>query len=1080
MHRSGHEVCHILARQYDMDAAALFHERQADVAAFTALVFRRPTSAERKPRPTSASVSSATHTATSEAEAVTSSPPMIRVAAVTPAYRRPASANVPVSRVLQEIKARAEREQRMARKTKKMAKSDADDLAGDLPHLATSGSRSGAPLGAMGFSAQEIRDRTYLWMTELGSHCSSADDVSRRAAKKSAALTPQQQAQLRRLRIKRTRQRLLSHAQWALWLRRRRRLWHRRRPVARRRHLARQLALEYGRPIGLCRCCRSRRHPPKASTPARKARPPLIKAARKVVTQWLPSHSRLVKRFHYRIVFLAVQPGVTHVSLTTATSSIPSHHGGDAALSSTAPCETRRARRLRLCASCVTRVAIPCEPARKDHRFLQRWATALAVHHRWRLFCSPTAGNAHPSHSHASLTASAPAATMLADLSHHCVYVLTPRKKWPLSGGVCTSPNLPHEAASAVSSALTSLLAVLGLHPDVEGVGAAPSGVVFALSPTARHQRTRRTCATVVHGHMWCAGAACLENAALKAADQRRDSVSTLSRHTRVVPVVLVASLRARAAVASMEVLLFSEGPVHFTSRAMTQLRIQLVSSWNPCTLSSARASAFEYWRCDPCAPSSQSEPEALSTLQGALQRCARVYRRLQLRSFRPRCNPRARRGKSSASQPRKNAPRIGATVAGPRTAAHGPQRASSRLSLVAFPSFSSPFLSDSHRNGSGEGRAAPYAWRLALLYRVPESRRRAACTRIRDAAARSAASLGVERAVATPSPRRRCLLSWQARRAHFQLARRFFGFLLMAPPRTETTLSGAAARGRCRALGFQDRVTLLHLLGRPAYPLDYGLSRPSAAAQQRRQQRSRPTPKKGRVVRHGTKRSRTPTDGTSAAAAPVCARLPSYLHILKYYGNVSNAACRVFVRAAHTDHKLPTLHCSVGTVLLQYRWLQRRGRGALCIPGVARIGVVTSSAFFAQRFGCMVAPVWCCFPPTTSGTGGGPILAALDNEEEHALPVAAHGVHWTAASLVGDTASASDALTYLLAPPEVADDLLRRSALLQRDELPRKRAHSRHQRVFDLGQGRAMRELETLLYDPLSCSPVQLIQWYA
>ncbi|TPP53817.1 hypothetical protein CGC21_38340 [Leishmania donovani] len=816
-----------------MDAAALFHERQADVAAFTALVFRRPTSAERKPRPTSASVSSATHTATSEAEAVTSSPPMIRVAAVTPAYRRPASANVPVSRVLQEIKARAEREQRMARKTKKMARSDADDLAGGLPHLATSGSRSGAPLGAMGFSAQEIRDRTYLWMTELGSHCSSADDVSRRAAKKSAALTPQQQAQLRRLRIKRTRQRLFT-----------------------------------GGRLGSA-------------------------AAAGVVTQWLPSHSRLVKRFHYRIVFLAVQPGVTHVSLTTATSSIPSHHGGDAALSSTAP-----------------------------------------------------------------------SATMLADLSHHCVYVLTPRK---------------------------NLLAVLGLHPDVEGVGAAPSGVVFALSPTARHQRTRRTCATVVHGHMWCAGAACLENAALKAADQRRDSVSTLSRHTRVVPVVLVASLRARAAVASMEVLLFSEGPVHFTSRAMTQLRIQLVSSWNPCTLSSARASAFEYWRCDPCAPSSQSEPEALSTLQGALQRCARVYRRLH---------------------------------------------------------FSSPFLSDSHRNGSGEGRAAPYAWRLALLYRVPESRRRAACTRIRDAAARSAASLGVERAVATPSPRRRCLLSWQARRAHFQLARRFFGFLLMAPPRTETTLSGAAARGRCRALGFQDRVTLLHLLGRPAYPLDYGL--------------------------------RTPTDGTSAAAAPVCARLPSYLHILKYYGNVSNAACRVFVRAAHTDHKLPTLHCSVGTVLLQYRWLQRRGRGALCIPGVARIGVVTSSAFFAQRFGCMVAPVWCCFPPTTSGTGGGPILAALDNEEEHALPVAAHGVHWTAASLVGDTASASDALTYLLAPPEVADDLLRRSTLLQRDELPRKRAHSRHQRVFDLGQGRAMRELETLLYDPLSCSPVQLIQWYA
>ncbi|CBZ29844.1 conserved hypothetical protein [Leishmania mexicana MHOM/GT/2001/U1103] len=1075
MHCCGWEASQIFAWQYDMDAAALFHERQADVAAFSALVFRRPTSAVRQLRTTPATISSATHTTVSEAEAATSSS-LIHVAAATPAYRRPASANVPVSRVLQEIKARAEREKRMARKTKKRTRSDADELAGGLLHLTTSSSRSGAPLRAMGFSAQEIRDRTYLWMTELGSHCSSADDVSRRAAKERTALTPQQQARLRRLRIKRTHQRLLSHAQWVLWLRRRRRLWYRRRPVARRRHLTRQLALEYGRPIGLCGCCRRKRHTSDASTAARKARPPAIKAVRKVVTQWLPSHSRLAKRFHYRIVFLAIQPSVTHVSLTAATSSIPSQHGGDAALSSTAPCESWRARRLRLCASCVIRLAIPCEPARKDHRFLQRWVTALAVQQRRRLFCSPTTGNGPPSHAQASLIASAPAATMLADLSHHCVYALTPRKEWPFSGGVRTSPDSPHDAASAVSSALTSLLALLGLHSDVEDVGAAPSGVVFALSPTARHQRTQQTCATVVHGHMWCAGAACLGNAALKAADQCRDSVSTLSRHTRVVPVVLVASLRAKAAVTSTAIFLFSEGPVHFTRRATSQLRIRLVSSWSPCSLSPTRASVFEYWRCDPSASSSQPESEALSTLKGAFQRCARVYRRLQLRSFRPRCNPRVRRGTPSTSPPRKTAPRTGATVAGSRTAAHDPQWASPRLSLVAYPSFSSPFLPDPHRNESGEGGTAPYAWRLALLYRVPASGSRDSCTRIRGAAARSAASPVAKRAVATPSLRRRCLLSWQARRAHFQLARRFFGFLLMAPPRAETTRSGAAARGRCRALGFKDRVTLLHLLGRPAYPLDYGLSRPSAAAQQRR----RPTPKKARVTRQGTKRSRTPTDGTSAAVAPASAPLPSYLHILEYYGNVSNAACRVFVRAAHTDRKLPTLHSSVGTVLLQYRWLQRRGGGALRIPGVARVGVVSSSAFFAQRFGCMVAPVWCCFPPTTSETGGGAALATLDNADEYTLPVVVPGANWTAVSLVGDTASASRALNYLLAPPEVADDLLRRSALLHRDELPRKRAHSRHQRVFDLGQGRAVRELETLLFDPLSCSPVQLIQWYA
>ncbi|KAI5686894.1 hypothetical protein MNV84_06919 [Leishmania braziliensis] len=1068
-----------------MDAAALFHERQADVAAFSAFLFRQPAAVTQLQRKMSIPVPSAMHTNASWEEAVSSSP-LTHTAAMTPAYRRPASANVPVSRVLQEVKAQAKREQRMARKAKKSAGGGADYPAGSLPYSATSGSRSGAPVLAMSFSAQEIRDRTYLWMTEPGLHFSSADDISQRATSESSVLTPQQQAKLRRLRIKRTHQRLLSHAQWALWLRRRRRLWHRRRPVARRRHLARQLALEYGRPVGLCRCCRPGKHTMRATVLGRKARPP-FEVAQKMVTQWLPSHSRLVKRFHYRIVSLAVQPCVTHVSLATTTSSIHSQHGGGAARSSTAPCETRHAARLRCCTSCEARVAMPHEPTRKDHRFLQRWATALAEQQRQWLFRSPIVRNDQSAQSHALLSASVLAATMLADLSHHCVYALTPRNKWPFTGTVWTSPNSPRDAASAASPALASLIEALGLRPDAEDVSASPSGVIFALSPTARHQRTRRTSATVVHGHMWGAGSACLGDAALQTADLCRGSISTLSRHTRVVPVVLVASLRAKAAPTAVDVLLFSEAPVHFTRRATAQLQIQLVSFWNPCSLSVARASVFEFWRCDPSALSSESEPEALSTLKGTLQRCARAYRRLQLRPPRSRSDLRVRRRTPLKSSPRKTAPSGGSGAADARAAAHGhpqgassPARQSSRLFLVAYPSFSSPFLLDPHCNRSGKGTAAPCVWRLALLYCSPASGRHAPSVHIGDTAARSAASPGVTQAITTLSVRRMCLVSWQTRRAHFHLARRFFGFLLMAPSPVKPTRSGAALRGRCRALGFQDRVTLLHLLGHPAYPLDYGLSRPSAAAQQRRRQQSRPTPRKARVARWGTKRSRTSMDGTSTAATLASAPLPSYLHTLEYYGNASNAACRVFVRAAHSDRLLPTLHSNTGAILLQCQWWQHRGDRVLRAPLVTRIGVVSSSGFFAQRFGCVVAPVWCCFPPTASEASGGANLAALTNEDKNVSSVTAPGVHWSAVSLVGDTAAATCAPDYLLAPPEVAEDLLRRSALLQRDEVPRKRARSRRQRVFDLGQGRAVRELEALLYDPLSCSPVHLIQWYA
>ncbi|KAG5495008.1 hypothetical protein JKF63_02060 [Porcisia hertigi] len=1065
-----------------MDAAALFHERRADVAAFSALVFRPPTEVICKPRNPSAPVSLAQPETVNRQDA--SAFLLTRGATGTPSYRRPASANVPVSRVLQEVKARAAKELQIAHRARKTTQGNAYNLSGDPPYLPPAGSRSGASLQAMGFSTQEIRDRTYLWMSETGLKLTSADDISRRAINESTTLTTHQQAKLRRLRIKRTHQRLLSEAQWALWLRRRRRLWYRRRPVARRRHFTRQLALQYGRPVGICQCCRRKKHTPRTSTSARKTHSIPIKAMHQMVTQWLPSHSRLVKRFHYRVVSLAVQPAVTHVSLAPGAGSTPLRRGGGVPLCSATPCESRRAKHLRLCASPVALIAIPCEPARKDHRFLQRWATALAVHQRRQLFCSPTIRNGQSDHLHRSPSASVSTPTMLADLSHQCVYELIPRREWPVARTVSTAPNSPGDPTSVASSVIAAFLEALGLRPNVEDVRTVPSGVAFRLSPMVRHTRTRRTPAIVVHGHMWGAGAAFLGDAALETADLRCVSLSTLSRHTRVVPVVLVASLGSSASDAPVDVFLFSPCPVHFTRRATGEFQIRLVSLWNPCSLISTYASVFEYWRYNSCVHSSEAEAEMLSTVKRAFQRCARVYRRLQLRPPRSSGSLRVRGRKLSKTLSQKGAPggsaeTARAITAVPRVRHRDPSltRRLTRLSLIAYPSLPSPFLLDSHSRRSEEGSSAPYAWCLALLYRSSSRRRRASCTEMSNSPAAKAPSQVAPPVVPIPSVRRTRLLSRQARRAFFQLARRFFGFLVMAPPPNAAACGGASTRGQCRVLGFQDRVTLLHLIGRPAYPLDYGLSRPSEASRQRQRQRSRPTPNKTRVSKQGARRGRTPTDEICATTAPTSAPLPSSLHVLEYYGNLTNAACRVFVRAADTDRKLPTLHSSVGTILLRCHWRKRREDSVSRTPCVVRIGVVSSSAFFAQRFGCKVAPVWCCFPPTTGAAHGSSASNTLGSIDENAL--AAPATHWTAVSLASDT-TFHRGLAYLLAPPEVADDLLRRSTLLQRDEPSRKRIHSRRQRAFDLEERRAVRELHTLLYDPLSCSPVHLIQWYA
>lgn len=1016
-----------------MDAVALFHERRADVAAFAALVFRRPGDGD----------GAAPDTAVTQPRGSR---------AATPAYRRPASANVPVSRVLQTVKAQAARLKRAARRKKRTVAAGEEAVsaaAGGGSTLQTSGDV--AAEAAMGFSVQELRDRTYLWMGEPVTQRLSAADVARRAAAQAASLTPQQQAKLRRLHIKRAHQRLLSPAQWALWLRRRRRLWLRRRPVARRRHVARRLALQHGKPMPHCAC---RNTPSKVARKACTASNKAAAAVSRRVTQWLPSHARLVKHFHHRVVAVAVQPAVTHAP-----------PGGpltaDSSASRSAPVRLRGTR-----ACMVARVAVATAPSRKSHRFLQRWVAALVRCVRPPLWQLRSHRGDTEAHTHAAPPRQRyPDAAMLADLSHHCVYTVV----------------LHRATHRDVQATVSAAMDALDLRPNAGCEGPAPAGVCFALSPAAGRQRVSDAVATVVHGHMRCAEA-------------QGAAASTLSRHTRVVPVVLVATpCPGGSADAAVELLLFSEAPVHLSRRALTGLAVRLVSCWSPCSACPTRAAVFEYWRCDSLR---DSTPSTLATAKAALQRLALVDRRLRHR-FRYRSRERADHHgaqRDTAAQAA-TAPLCSVSAKlrrGPKSSTSAP-----RLSLVVFPSIAAPLLRDGTVSSAGP---CAFAWRLALLLQRGHRPAPAATPQAAPATAGSAASKASD---ATRPAKRRVPVS--SRRVHFQLARRFLGLLVTAPPSQPPPTRGGRTkprgRGRCRLLGHEDRVALLHLLGRPAYPLDYGLSRPSPATEQRRCQRGRPTPRRSRVTSPRRKRTRSPAPVAATLPAP----LPSYQHTLEYYGTTSNAACRVLVRAAHGDRRLPALHSSVGTVLLQVRWwpepkpragtakaAAREGRALTPpLPCLVRVGVVTSSAFFAQRFGCVVAPVWCCFPPPPGGHARDHVHGAAACSEEtvvaegqpvvDVLPPTTAPATWSAASLVAGAATGTalqvaQLPTYVLAPAETAADLLRRSAALQRDEPPRRRHCSRHQRAFDLRRGRAARELETVLYDPLLCTTVQLI----
>ncbi|KPA76770.1 hypothetical protein ABB37_07592 [Leptomonas pyrrhocoris] len=1121
-----------------MDAAALFNERRGDVAAFTALLFRR--SAVQRPPPRGKSSykegrSSQYETKTArkqkllrENTPVAPSPvPALLTSSsscAAPAYRRPASANVPVSRVLQEAKARAARRRRMGEESVK--KKRRTPTVGDESDADAAATFRSATAGAFGFTAQELRDHTYLWMSDAGHNNESAQDVSRQAWKLSGELTPKQQAKLRRLRIKRKHQRLLSSSQWVLWLRRRRRLWQRRRPVARRRHLRRRLALQHGRALPPCSCCAQRKE----------CRRRVKASSTKLVphvTQWLPSHARLVSRYHHRVVSLVVPLDVTHATGTdVAVVNATGCAGGTAKTS--LPSKKRKP-------VLTARLSVPMEPTRKGHRFLQRWATQLGARQRRQ---SSHAHGAHlPEQSQAaSHTPSALEKTLVADVSHQCVYAVTKR----IAARDATPSSL------LTPSIVIDALGLRAVPCDPANAAASTAGMVVSIAPIVLHRRLRETTAVAVHGHMWSATEENRALASTRSGTQRgRRRVSTVARHTRVVPVVLVSYADAGGNNSSDNYLLFSEAPVLIPRRASEKLSVRLISAWNPCCRCPAFASVYELWRWYPSTSSELSSLashtsaglplptcQAAQLVRAVSRRCARLHRRLNHRAAATRQQRIVKHVKKTTTEkaaarfslrqqkqqqqtnnttPRKSLPFVASQSRARRTSAHTP----SRFSIVLFPSLPPPFLLSApgpQKDGTCKKECAPYVWRVGFIYHRDERSLRSPVASPKDLtikSTRTAEAVSSAVRIKTPKdaakrrvhpapPRRLYRASVRARRTHFHLARRFFGFLLTTSFESAPTGS-SSRRAKARVLGLSERATLMRLVGRPAYPLDYGQSRPSTASQQRSGKQPHASVK-CLVTRPGVKRVRstsslaaegeegarelsTVAEHRSPLHLPITP-LPSYVHVLEYYGNLTNAGCRVTVRAAHADKRLPTLHSTVGCVLLRCR-----ATASNAATAVEPVGVVSSSPFFTQRFGCMAAAVWCCSPPASprvlscEARKVHPLHGTRDGEADGGSSMAAgkratsltesRDDGWTAASLL-TAQQVSTNTWFVLAPPEAAATLLRLSATLQRECPPRQRTASRRQRAFDLTRGRAARKLEAFLCDSTFCSPVQLIRWYA
>jgi hypothetical protein len=718
--------------------------------------------------------------------------------------------------------------------------------------------------------------------------------------------------------------------------------------------------------------------------------------------------------------------------------------------------------------------------------------------------------------------------TLIADLSHQCVYQIERRGAAGVGAPVLSSLTLDTIAqliglrAQPSSSSSSSTTITAAVAP---AAGGSEDGVVFEVEPTAHHRRTHMCAASVRHGYMWSAtedsravaltrsGGSC----GGRGRGRSRRRVSTLARHTRVVPVVLVCYTEATAA----RFLLFSEAPVLVSRRAAGLLKVQLISAWNPCSRCPAFASVYEYWRWDSstASPSAASSSLSLTTRRAALpvknvlRRCTRVYCQLRRLASPTRTPHRTRqkmkaKGKATARTARQRPPhRQMADTAAPQLAPRRRQtHAMPRVSAVVFPSLPDPFLcttpqreeeplkQQGQRDEACGHASLPYVWRVALIhqrgkrgsFRAFSATQRAVETARSDTPSTTereisrSVSAATKKARETAQARQLYHASVRARRTHFHLARRFFG-LLLSTSFTPASAALSDRRALTRVLGLSERATLLRLVGQPAYPLDYGQSRPSAASQRRSRIRQRSSAK-CLVTRSGAKRahcSAFPEDHEASELGAVLHQdskshrphavtsIPSYVHLLEYYGNPTNAGCRVTVRSAHAGRKMPTLHSTVGSVLLRC-WCTASHAETV----VERVGVVSSSPFFAQRFGCMVASVWCCFSPTHAPSSD----FALATQGAPSAQQSSSG--WMHKSLF-PTAQSHVRMWFVLAPPEAAATLLQLSALLQRERPPRKRAASRRQRALDLSRGRTARQLEALVCDPVFCSPVQLIYWY-
>lgn len=371
-----------------------------------------------------------------------------------------------------------------------------------------------------------------------------------------------------------------------------------------------------------------------------------------------------------------------------------------------------------------------------------------------------------------------------------------------------------------------------------------------------------------------------------------------------IVPVALITQpqhtgLGDRASPAVREALLVTAAPVSFTARAITACHIQLISSWSTCTAApTPAASVFEWW----CAVG-----EAVGSTAGDIP----IVAAATVSAFHRVIRSGECRNASSSDGP-------------PTSRKQGDSGGSARAcvrSVIVFPSLSpSPMVALPHAH-----RISHCVWSVLLLH-TP----------------RPAATLTSHRASNSA-----------VRRKHFACARLLFGTLVSAGckiarqvPDRDAVERGTEEGGLrqphavvprgyrrgVKTVGLEDRRTLLHLLGKPCFPHDYGYVRRGAA-------------------RVGT--------ADSLERASVSAR---FAVTARAYGNLTNASERVVVRAYHSTHRLPRRFAAPGTILLRVMQLPN---GAL---DVARVGVVTSSPLFWHRLGCEAVQVWCCFPPPAGG----------------------------------------------------------------------------------------------------------------